>query len=90
MSFEGLLTREYTGLQVTKDPGVWIVWLGSALLIFGLIVSFFFSHQRVWVRTSKGEGKAPAEIILAGTASKNRLVFEKTFQKWANQLRSES
>jgi cytochrome c biogenesis protein len=90
MSFEGLLTREYTGLQVTKDPGVWIVWLGSGLLIFGLIVSFFFSHQRVWVRISKGEGKTPAETILAGTASKNRLAFEKMFQQWADQLRSRS
>ena len=82
LTFQGLLTREYTGLQAAKDPGVWIVWLGSALLIFGLIVSFFFSHQRVWVR------KTPTEIILAGTASKNRLAFEKTFQKWTDQLRS--
>ena len=69
---------------MAKDPGVWIVWLGSALLIVGLIVSFFFSHQRVWVR------KTPREIILAGTASKNRLAFEKTFQKWADKLRSGS
>jgi cytochrome c biogenesis protein len=69
---------------------VWIVWLGSALLILGLIVSFFFSHQRVWVRISKGEGKTPGEIILAGTASKNRLAFEKTFQQWVDQLRSGS
>ena len=90
MSFEGLSTREYTGLQVTKDPGVWIVWLGSGLLILGLIVSFFFSHQRVWVRVPKREGKTPREIILAGTASKNRLAFEKTFRQWADQLRSES
>jgi cytochrome c biogenesis protein len=84
LSFQGLSTREYTGLQVTKDPGVWIVWLGSGLLILGLIVSFFFSHQRVWVR------KTPGEIVLAGTASKNRLAFEKTFRQWADQLRSES
>ena len=90
LSFEGLLTREYTGLQVAKDPGVWIVWVGSGLLIFGLIVSFFFSHQRVWARISKGEGKTPGEIILAGAASKNRLAFEKTFEQWAEKLRSGS
>ena len=90
MSFEGLATREYTGLQVTKDPGVWIVWFGSGLLILGLIVSFFFSHQRIWVKVFKGEGKTPEKVILAGTASKNRLAFEKTFKQWADQLRSES
>ncbi|MHB1399296.1 MAG: cytochrome c biogenesis protein ResB, partial [Trichloromonadaceae bacterium] len=27
--------RYYTGLQVAKDPGVWVVWLGCAMLIFG-------------------------------------------------------
>ena len=57
VSFEGISVQEYTGLQVAKDPGVWVVWIGCALLIVGLIVSFFFSHQRVWVRIPKGPGK---------------------------------
>ena len=56
LSFEGVTSKEYTGLQVAKDPGVWVVWSGCGLLIFGLIVSFFFSHQKVWVRIPKGPG----------------------------------
>jgi cytochrome c biogenesis protein len=32
----------YTGLQVKKDPGVHIVWLGSGLLMLGLILSFYW------------------------------------------------
>jgi cytochrome c biogenesis protein len=76
LTFEGVTSKEYTGLQVTKDPGVWIVWIGSGLMIFGLIVSFFFSHQRVWIRIPKISDK---EIILAGSANKNRVGFEKTF-----------
>ena len=76
LTFEGVTSKEYTGLQVTKDPGVWIVWIGSGLMIFGLIVSFFFSHQRVWIRIPKSSDK---EIILAGSANKNRVGFEKTF-----------
>lgn len=85
ISFEGKTTREYTGLQVTRDPGVWVVWIGCGLMIFGFIVSFFFSHQKVWVRVSKGGG---AEIALAGSANKNRVGFEKTFQQLATELRS--
>ena len=76
LTFEGVTSKEYTGLQVAKDPGVWIVWIGSGLMIFGLIVSFFFSHQRVWIRIPKSSDK---EIILAGSANKNRVGFEKTF-----------
>jgi cytochrome c biogenesis protein len=87
LTFEGVTSKEYTGLQVTKDPGVWIVWIGSALMIFGLIVSFFFSHQRVWIRIPKGSGK---EIILAGSANKNRVGFEKTFNQLVDGVRSTS
>jgi cytochrome c biogenesis protein len=76
LTFEGFTEKEYTGLSVTKDPGVWVVWIGCGLMIFGLIVSFFFSHQRVWVRIPKSPG---GEIVLAGSANKNRVSFEKTF-----------
>jgi cytochrome c biogenesis protein len=87
LTFEGVTSREYTGLQVTKDPGVWIVWTGSALMIFGLIISFFFSHQRAWIRIPKGSGK---EIILAGSANKNRVDFEKTFNQLVDGVRNPS
>ncbi|MGO8989975.1 MAG: cytochrome c biogenesis protein ResB [bacterium] len=84
LSFEGDSPTEYTGLSVTKDPGVWVVWTGCGLMIFGLIVSFFFSHQRVWVRISKSPG---GEIVLAGSANKNRVGFEKTFGELVEEVR---
>ena len=87
LSFEGVTSREYTGLQVTKDPGVWVVWIGSGLMIFGLIVSFFFSHQRVWARIPKD---SEGEIILAGSANKNRVAFEKTFGQLVDEVRSKT
>jgi cytochrome c biogenesis protein len=85
INFEGITIQEYTGLQVAKDPGVWVVWIGCALLILGLIISFFFSHQRIWVRIPKGPGK---EIVLAGSTSKNRIGFEKVFQPLVDGIRS--
>ena len=85
LTFEGVSSKEYTGLQVTKDPGVWVVWIGCGLMILGLIVSFFFSHQRVWVRIPKGPG---GEIVLAGSTNKNRVGFEKTFGELVNGVRS--
>ena len=87
LSFEGDSPTEYTGLSVTKDPGVWVVWIGCGLMIFGLILSFFFSHQRVWVRISKSTG---GEIVLAGSANKNRVGFEKTFGELVEEVRKKS
>ena len=87
LTFEGFTEKEYTGLQVTKDPGVWVVWIGCGLMIFGLIVSFFFSHQRVWVRIPKSPG---GEIVLAGSTNKNRMGFEKTFSQLVDGVRKKS
>lgn len=85
LRIEEVVEKEYTGLQVTKDPGVWIVWFGCSLMIIGLIVSFFFSHQRVWVRIPL---KAGGEIVLAGSTNKNRMGFEKRFSNIAEGVRS--
>ena len=85
LTFEGFTEKEYTGLQVTRDPGVWIVWVGSGLMILGLIISFFFSHQRVWAKLPKS---SEGEIILAGSTSKNKVAFEKAFGQWVDSVRS--
>jgi cytochrome c biogenesis protein len=87
LTFEGFTEKEYTGLQVTRDPGVWIVWLGSGLMILGLIISFFFSHQRVWARIPKS---SEGEIILAGSTNKNKVGFEKSFGQLAEEIRKNS
>lgn len=78
-------TKEYTGLQVTKDPGVWVVWIGCSLMVIGLIVSFFFSHQRIWVSIPlRGSG----EIVLAGSTNKNKVGFERKFGRIVEGMRS--
>jgi len=87
-SFGGLSSKMFTGLQVAKDPGVNVVWLGCALMVIGLVMAFFLSHQRVWVRLSQGaDGRV--EVVIAGAASRNRLAFEKKFEKILTGVKSE-
>ncbi len=66
-----------TGLQVSKDPGVWWVYSGCGLMLIGLFVAFFMSHRKIWAYVYKEEGKA--KVIFAGSANKNKVGFEKTF-----------
>lgn len=40
LTFEGL--AGFTGLQVKKDPGVAVIWLGCALLLGGLLLAFYW------------------------------------------------
>jgi len=73
----------YTGLQVTKDPGVNIVWAGCFLIVFGSLTAFFFSHKRIWV-CLEDDGKK-TKVVMAGNAHRNQpgfaLVFEDLQQK---------
>ncbi len=73
-----------TGLQVKKDPGVWIVWLGCTMLILGFAVVFWVPHQRYWLWLYRGRGNL--QVVLAGQTSKNRMSFEKHFKDIENTI----
>ncbi|MCI5149885.1 MAG: cytochrome c biogenesis protein ResB [Candidatus Electrothrix sp. MAN1_4] len=66
-----------TGLQVAKDPGVWWVYTGCALMLIGLYLAFFMSHRRIWAHVYEIDGQAM--VLFAGHANKNTLGFSKTF-----------
>lgn len=74
----------YTGLQVAKDPGVWVVWLGCILMMVGIYIAFFMSHRRIWVKVEQGT------VTIGGNASKNlggfQLFMEKLVTRLNNQL----
>jgi cytochrome c biogenesis protein len=73
--YEGTNARMYTGLQVAKDPGVLVVWLGCTLMVIGIGVAFFMSHKRIWVVVSKGHAR------IYGNASKNQAGFQIQFEE---------
>lgn len=74
----------YTGLQVTKDPGVLVVYAGFLLMIIGCFISFFMSHQRVCIEIIKGKTKS--KVIVTGTANKNKMGMQQRVKKLSNQL----
>ena len=79
-NYDGTNARMYTGLQVAKDPGVNIVWLGCALMCLGLYIAFFMSHKRIWVVVSKGHAR------MYGNASKNHAAFSMQFDDLADKF----
>lgn len=65
----------YTGLSVSKDPGIWIVWTGFAFILFGLYINFFKYYRRIYVRHSADR------YLIAGVAMKNKEAFKEEFEK---------
>jgi cytochrome c biogenesis protein len=74
----------YTGLQVTKDPGVWVVYTGFILLCVGPVIAFFGSHRKVWVRIQDRKGQAA--VFIGGSSNRNRLAFEREFNSIAEDI----
>lgn len=83
--YEIVVKQRYrTGLQVVKDPGVWIVYSGFALMLFGLCVVFFFSHRQVWISViplEKGN-----RVLFRGSANKNRQTYKTQLKKMAEDI----
>lgn len=78
--YKGAQKKMFTGLQVAKDPGVWVVWVGCFLMIIGVYVAFLMSHRRIWVRIQNGT------ITVAGNTSKNQAAFQPVFQQLVDKL----
>jgi len=76
--------RFYTGLQVNKDPGVWVVYTGFILMILGCYITFFLSHQQICVELA-GTGRK-TRITVAGTANKNNAAMQTKVSRIADQL----
>ena len=52
-----IVPRFYTGLQVNRDPGVWVVYSGFILMIIGCYITFFMSHQQICVELVRSREK---------------------------------
>lgn len=60
----------YTGLQVTKDPGVWYVYAGFILMIIGCWVTFFMSHHSVCIGIEEG-ANGNTRVWISGRSNRN-------------------
>ena len=54
-------------------------------MVAGLLVSFYFSHQRVWALVRVNE-KGESVLRLGGSANKNKLDFERKFRALEQSL----
>lgn len=76
--------RYYTGLQISKDPSVWIVYIGFMIMIIGCFITFFMSHQRICIEIV---GKADQSMVrVSGTANKNKLGMDKKVKILSRKL----
>jgi cytochrome c biogenesis protein len=59
-----------TGLQIKADPGIPVVYLGFALLMGGVVMSYF-SHSQIWAVQRDGK------LYLGGRTNRAQVTFER-------------
>ncbi len=77
-----------TGLEVSSEPGQWLVWAGCLMMGVGLFVAFYMVHMRIWavpVRDAQGD----VLLWIGGAANKNKDRFEQKFSELIDEIRSE-
>lgn len=76
----GMTAPEFTGLQITKDPGRPVVYVGFLLVVLGLLVHIYFKHQQIWIYLGK------SEIIVGGMARNRPRAFTQEFERLAQEI----
>lgn len=74
---------QYTGVSVRKDPGAVLIWIGTALIMAGLIMTFACTHRRMWVRVDETE---EGTRIRVASADKTSSLSTAPFAKMARAL----
>ncbi|MBF0201272.1 MAG: cytochrome c biogenesis protein ResB [Desulfamplus sp.] len=78
--------KYYTGLQVTKDPGVWYVYAGFVLMIMGCWITFFMSHRQICVEITPKPGGIGVTIY--GTSTRNSQGMKLKVMRLAKKLKT--
>ncbi|GIN21010.1 cytochrome c biogenesis protein ResB [Siminovitchia fordii] len=65
MTFKGIDTQNATALTVRKDLTLWILGVGGAIFMIGVIQGSFWMHRRIWFQYKNGE------VFIAGHTNKN-------------------
>ncbi len=76
----------YTGLHVTRDPGIWYVYSGFVLMIIGCWITFFMSHQSFFVEIQSA-GKKGSQVHVSATANRGSQGIRLKIQKLCNTIK---
>jgi cytochrome c biogenesis protein len=79
----------FTGLQVSHEPGQWVVWAGVVLMGFGLAFVFYVVHMRFWAVPVRDAKTGKYWLWIGGSANRNRDAFEQRFNDLVSAVEAE-
>ena len=74
--------KEASGLQLTKSPGQFWVYLGSLSLVLGIFSMIYLHERKLWLLI-----KAKGGVILALSSNRKNIDFENDFRKLIQEIK---
>jgi cytochrome c biogenesis protein len=87
-AFRDMQMGYFTGLEVSHEPGQWLVWAGCILMGVGLFVAFYMVHMRLWIVVIP-DARGKLVLWIGGQANKNKDSFEQKFSELVERIRTE-
>lgn len=81
LKFNELWGAQFTGLQVRKDPGVPLIYIGSIMLCIGLFISLFLRPLNYFINIDR------KTITFYSPSMKNRVIVERQINDIINLLK---
>jgi cytochrome c biogenesis protein ResB len=60
---------QYSGFQVSRDPGTTLIWIAAAIFLVGLVIVLYFSYRRLWVQVQDQHGTTRIRMRLVNPRS---------------------
>jgi cytochrome c biogenesis protein len=78
---------DYTGLQVSRNPGLPIIYIGFGLLLLGVFLSFYVVHKIVRLRIAADGGDVT--VLMGASSREEPTVFDADFQRLRDNYRGD-
>jgi cytochrome c biogenesis protein len=74
----------YTYLQVSRNPGLPVIYAGFALMVLGVFMSFYVTHKIIRVNIAQSDDGV--SVTMGASSRAEPAVFEKDFKRLRDAL----
>jgi cytochrome c biogenesis protein len=80
LQLQGFDQVQASGLQLTRSPGKNLVYLGSLMLVIGIVLMFYIREIRLWIRC------APGSVRVAMSSNRHKRDLDADFRRHSEAI----
>ncbi len=77
-----------TGLTIRTHRSQMVIWMGFAMLVLGVLLSFYVNHRQMWAMLLPGSKEGKSRVHLAGMSYKWKQPFMDEFKGFVEKVKA--